>query len=343
MKIKFDRFHANENEQYLFLPMPLMLIKDDSFKNLSDSAKILYSLLLNRTSLSSKNNWIDENGDVYIIYTLKEIEEDLNCCEQKALKSMKELKDIGLIESIRQGLNKPNIIYVMNFATELKYGTKNINDFKSPIISRNNDFHGSRTMKIENQEPCKSRTSNTNSNNNNLSNTDISIYPAQNESENLDSQPTEQEPIDLIDNNDIEIIRETVADKICLGELLYEYHGKEDKINELYEAVCDVLTDTTAPTIRVGKRQLPAITVKQAFVTLGKKHMIYVLRCLEDNSGNIKNNAKGYIITALYNSVHTVGIYKPPGASAFRGQPRKPKQPIDVLFEKAVKKSMKLN
>jgi len=120
----FDYFYSNENEQYLFLQLPMMLIKNEQFKSLSSDAKILYSLLLNRTSLSKKNDWRDENGRVYIIYTIDEIMDDLNCCKKKAIKSMKELKTIGLVKTTRQGLNRPNLIYVMNFATELKYQPK---------------------------------------------------------------------------------------------------------------------------------------------------------------------------------------------------------------------------
>jgi hypothetical protein len=121
METRFSYFYGNENEQYIFLQMPLMLLKDERFKGISDSAKILYSLFLNRTSLSAKNGWLDEEGKVYIIYTLDSVMEDMNCCRDKASKSMKELRNVGLTQTIRVGLGNPNIIYVMNFATDLKY------------------------------------------------------------------------------------------------------------------------------------------------------------------------------------------------------------------------------
>lgn len=114
--MQFNYFYGDEHEQYLFLQLPIMLIKDKCFKKLSDSSKILYSLLLNRTSLSKKNNWIDEQGRIYIIYTIEEIMEDLNCANQKACKLLKELKEVGLIEKKQQGLNKPNILYIKNIA-----------------------------------------------------------------------------------------------------------------------------------------------------------------------------------------------------------------------------------
>jgi len=140
----FDYFRAGENEQYLFVQLPLLLIKDKFFKDLSSDSKILYSLLLNRTSLSSKNGWLDDNGYIFIIYTIENIMEDLNCWEKRAIKAMDELKKIGLVRSIRQGLGKPNILYVMNFASTLKNSDQSISEAVNPVNTQNcqNDNSG---------------------------------------------------------------------------------------------------------------------------------------------------------------------------------------------------------
>jgi len=99
-KTMFDYFYSNEIEQYPSLQIPMILIKHEHFKTLSSGSKILYSLLLDRTSLSIKNNWKDEFGKVYIIYPIEEIMSNLNCSEKKAIKFMKELEDIGLVKTI---------------------------------------------------------------------------------------------------------------------------------------------------------------------------------------------------------------------------------------------------
>jgi hypothetical protein len=96
------------------------LIKDDRFKNLSSDAKLLYGLMLDRMSLSMKNGWMDNQNRAYIIYTVDNIMSDLGCGKEKAVKVLAELdanKGIGLIEKVRRGLGKPDIIYVKNFAT----------------------------------------------------------------------------------------------------------------------------------------------------------------------------------------------------------------------------------
>jgi len=118
-KVEFNNFSPFQSEQYVFLMLPIALMKDKVFSTLSDSAKILYSLLLNRLSLSRKNNWVDEDGDVFIIYSVSEIEQDLGCSHPTAIKLLKELDvktGIGLIERKRRGLGMPDIIYVKNFA-----------------------------------------------------------------------------------------------------------------------------------------------------------------------------------------------------------------------------------
>lgn len=147
----FEYYTIADSEQIRFYQLPKELVKHKQFKRLSDSAKILYALLRDRVSLSVKNNWIDELGRVYIIFTLTEIMEDLGCADQKATKSMKELQKIGLVESVRRGLGKPNIIYVKNFATGIE---KNL---ETPINPQTRDFHDSGFVKITSQESLKSR------------------------------------------------------------------------------------------------------------------------------------------------------------------------------------------
>ncbi len=114
----FDYYYGQESEQFVFYRIPKLLIKDEAFRSLSNDAKLLYGLLLDRMSLSQKNHWFDDKNRTFIIYSIEEIMSDLNCSRGKAVKSMAELdtkNGIGLVEKVRRGMGQPNILYVKNF------------------------------------------------------------------------------------------------------------------------------------------------------------------------------------------------------------------------------------
>ena len=120
-----------------------------------------------------------EQGRVYIICTLEEIMETLNCGNQKAVKLMDELEEkIGLIERKRQGLGKPNLIYVKNFICPVD---KVENSAPSHFLKCEN--HTSGDVKITLQEVRKSHGSNTDNNDTDNRYTENPIYPGRDEEE----------------------------------------------------------------------------------------------------------------------------------------------------------------
>ena len=155
-EIQFDYFRGMEAEQYSFYRVPKVLFTAECFKSLSCEAKVLYGLMLDRMSLSIKNRWFDEEDRVYIIFTVEEIAELLNCGSQKAVKLMKELdsnQGIGLIEKKRLGLGKPNVIYVKNFMLKEKHSFEK--EEKAAVNAenmQNSENHNSRIVKTTIQE-----------------------------------------------------------------------------------------------------------------------------------------------------------------------------------------------
>ena len=148
--MSFDYFYGQQSDLFTFYRVPKVLFTNERFWNISADAKMLYGILLDRMSLSAKNGWIDKNGRVYIIFTIDEAKMALNCAEQKAIKLLSELeKKAGLIERKRQGLGKPNLIYVKNF----------ISAVDSQLLNCEN--HNSGTMEITTQELPKSQCNNT--------------------------------------------------------------------------------------------------------------------------------------------------------------------------------------
>ena len=115
----FDYFYGQSGEMFSYFRVPKILFRDIRFKDLSTDAKTLYGILLDRMSLSVKNGWLDEQGRVYIIYTVREVQESLCCAEHKAVKLFRELEDIDLIERKRRGLGRPSLIYVKDFSSGL--------------------------------------------------------------------------------------------------------------------------------------------------------------------------------------------------------------------------------
>ena len=158
-KLKFDYYYGIEAEQFSFYRVPRILIKDKRFRKLSNDAKLLYGLMIDRMALSMKNEWLDNKNRAYIIYTLESITEDLNCGRDKAMKVLGELdsnKGIGLIERVRRGLGKPDIIYVKNFigAVEKENIVEegNESDFSVETEGEKNDFKESEKSTSENLE-----------------------------------------------------------------------------------------------------------------------------------------------------------------------------------------------
>lgn len=111
--MKYPYFRGLEADRYNFYRVPKALIKVDLFEKMSGDAKLLYAVLLDRMNLSLKNGWQDENGNAYIICTIDEIMDSIRCARQKAVKLLDEPEhEYQLIERRRQGLGKPNLLYV---------------------------------------------------------------------------------------------------------------------------------------------------------------------------------------------------------------------------------------
>ena len=178
--IIFDYYRGVEAEQYSFYRIPKMLFTDTIFQDLSCEAKVLYGLMLDRMSLSLKNHWMDEEERVYIIFTVNNICDLMNCGTQKAVRLLKELDvktGIGLIEKKRLGLGKPNVIYVKNFMIKDEEGEKQQTEQKQSRIVDieelqdkrqkflNDENHNSGMMKMENQTVSETQLKNSENHN----------------------------------------------------------------------------------------------------------------------------------------------------------------------------------
>ena len=142
---KTRRISAAEVIESRFYQLPKWLVHDEAFKGLNSDAKILYSIIRDRHDLSLKNNWIDEDGNIYMIYTRQNMCDDLGISEKTVTKSIGELKKYKLIDEVRQGCNKPNILYLLTVSvdsqlTRKKCVSENVNiPYPNKEILRAND------------------------------------------------------------------------------------------------------------------------------------------------------------------------------------------------------------
>ena len=284
----YDYFYGAESEQFSFYRIPKVLFTEERFKAISAEAKVLYGLLLDRMSLSAKNGWQDKENRVYIIFTIEDIMEAMGCADQKAGKLLYELESkCGLIERKRQGLGKPNLIYVKNFVTPSE----------SRFLNREN--HDSGEVKITDQEPLKSRSNNTENNNTERSDTDSFPFTSFREDHGRESKRS--------DVNQRDRYREIISENISYGILLQDYPLDRDILTEILELMVDTVC-TTRSTVRISGDDKPAEVVKSQFLKLDSEHIRFVMDGLKDNTTRTRN-MRQYLLATLYNAPLTIGNY----------------------------------
>ena len=105
-------YKINETLENSYYQMPQELFESEKYKNVSIEAKVIYSFLLNRMKLSKMNHWVNAKGEIYLIYTRKEIQSKLNLSDKPITRAFKELRETKLIKEEKQGFGKPNLIYI---------------------------------------------------------------------------------------------------------------------------------------------------------------------------------------------------------------------------------------
>ena len=279
-----DYIYNVEPERFSFLRVPKILLQNEAYAGISAEAKLLYSLLFDRTELSNKNGWLDDQNRVYIIFTVAEIRECMNCGNKKAIQLLDELENkAGLIERKRQGLGKPNLIYVKSFyRTVDKYGERH-------FLKCQNDTSGS--VKMTSQEVSESHSNNTDNKKTDMNHTDLSFLPGR-ESKRSDDYAQYESYF----RSELEIpilIRNSPTEK------------------ETLEGILDLLAETCSSkkkTIRIAGDDKPIEVVKSRLMKLNSMHIQFVLDCLKENTTCVRD-MKQYLLTTLFNAPVTIDPY----------------------------------
>lgn len=274
-------FGVEESEQFAFYRVPKLLFTSERFRNLSAEAKLLYGLFLDRMSVSQKNGWIDENGRVYIIYTVEGIMEAFGCGNKKAIQLLAELENkADLILRKRQGLGKPNLIYVKKFTTVSR------STVGRHFLKCENDT----SENVHTTAPKMSKQHSSYTDNNNLNDSKNNPFFS---SGNCRGEPDRMKTA----KSYREYFSESLEYEILYKSRPYDRDTLEEILSLLVDTMC-----TKRKVIRIAGDDKPAEIVKSQFVKLDSSHISYVLDCLNDNSTDVRN-PRQYLLAALYKCI----------------------------------------
>ena len=268
-----DYFYGQSGELFSYFRIPKALFQDSRFRQLSTDARTLYGILLDRMSLSAKNGWLDEQGRVYIIYTVREVQESICCAEHKAVKLFRELEQADLIERKRRGLGRPSLIFVKNFSTEVSK--------MHPLNCANSNSGAVQNAVQEQPKPQCNKT---------------------------DKNKTERNKPDPIHSGNIREQLEDYFYQALEVELLFRLHpDDEDTIYQIVDLLVDTCS-TKRKMLRIAGDDKPAEVVRSRLKKLNADHIRFVLGCLSETTVPVRN-MKQYLLASLYNAPTTMSLY----------------------------------
>ena len=327
----FDYIYSDDSKKYKFYRLPQFLFTDVKFHSLSSDAKILYSLLLDKTGWSLKSGFVDDNGKVYVHFSQKLVCDKLNVGAQKAGKLMRELDTIGLIERKRVGQGNPDKIFVKTYFEDTdtapdsntsgalakenmktdgtsyrKADAQNSeNQHSGSDVKCNSEYCISSCLNDENQVSETSEITALESaessfptyNTRLFSKTVLSdpIYPDYGRIDEMDSSSQQELVLRVREQIEEEAILSDY-NSIKTGKPLYQ---KED-VEELVDIIASVYA-TTDSVKQINGCRIPTSEVKKRFQMLTEEHIMYVLDCLKETSTVIRKR-RSYLLTSLYNA-----------------------------------------
>jgi len=273
-----DYFYGQAGELFSFFRIPKALFQEQRFQDLSTDAKTLYGILLDRMSLSVRNEWFDKKGRVFIIFTIEDVKRTLRCADNKATRLLRELEEFGLIERKRRGQGKPCLVYVKNFSAESS---------KESVKNRDND--DSCGSKIACQDPVKSRGIKKKENKTEMNNTNLILSD---ESEKMKNR---------------ELLEEYFSHSLEMDLLLRLYPDDEDTLYQIVNLLVDTCA-TNRKLLHIAGDDKPTEVVRSRLKKLNADHIRFVLDSLAENTAPVRN-MKQYLLAMLYNAPTTMNLY----------------------------------
>ena len=319
------------SKSFLILPKELVFTK--SLANMSAKSKILYCVLRERLMLSARNNWTDENGRIYIIYSIEKIAEDLFYSRATIMRMMDELEHLGLIERRKQGLGKPNLVYLCNSETiaELLSGA----DIEIEEWEQGETEHrltcqicNPEESRIEQQEQIESEDRATDQQYQN--------WQSQNQNDPMTCQICNFQKYQDCNSNNTEYkknnrykhlsimytvnhsrVQDRWMDRDCVEaffrkkweyDVLLQDGADADLLSVLLAVAVDTCSRRSTTIHRFGRREYTTAELRAQFSKLTMSHIQYVLYSLGQTTTRI-HNIRAYLLTSLYNAPDTMTFY----------------------------------
>ncbi len=283
-KTELDYMRPQTAKGYRYLSVPKELLENPAFSGLDYGAVILYAKMLERASLSAQHEdkFTDERGRLFIIYTVEQMEKDIQRSHPTVIKFTKQLVQIGLIEKVRQGQGKPARIYLKDF-TSASIDAQEPSDFdvyKSENLT--SDSQENELLDVKNLSPNEL-------NNNELDNKDLILptdYPENRECE-----------VSKITEKDVEELQAKVRSQIEYTVLCENYD--EDLADEIVEIITEPLC-RDGPEMKIGGTMFPTALVRKRMRSLTYEHVSYAL----DNLGKAGpvHNPHRYLLAVLFHA-----------------------------------------
>lgn len=227
-------------------------------------------------NLSARNGWLDEEGRVYIIFTIEEIKGALGCAEKKAVKLLDELeKKCGLIERKRQGLGKPNLIYVKNFIS---------GSVERQFLNCQKDNSG--VVKNTIQELSKAQGNNTDTNYIDFSDTDP-FFPSGFCGKEVD------------ETDEFTRYYQYFYEQLSMDYLKQDYPYDHEILDLILHLIIEVMCSNRKQ-IRIASDDKPIEIVKSSFMKLDSEHIRFVMSSFKENTTDVRN-IKQYLLASIYN------------------------------------------
>ena len=294
----------NESTQ-AFAKLPKVFFNEEApqypqYKHLTAQHILAYTLMRDRLQLSIIKQMQDENGTPFICYDLRNVAADVRCGEKKAGQLVNDLDNMGLIHKVRQGLGKPNRIYV--------------HDVLETEPSKRLDRTRSKDGQEPQEEQLKSCQENIAEPSNGQTRPVGGTVPEQsngqsnktdkNNTEMNETYPFNSEETDGMSQR--EQLEEYFSQSLEVDLLLWLCLDDEDTIYQIVDLLVDTCA-TNRKTLRIAGDDKPAEVVRSRFMKLNADHIRFVLKCLAENSSPIRN-MKQYLLASLYNAPTTMQL-----------------------------------